>query len=92
MQKHIDSVNKWFDKALGLAKAAEEKKKSEDEAKVVEEAEKKPEVSEGLRGLDCGGWGGDLRKGVMCSVPRGRASLSPAFLPGAWRAVPHTLF
>ena len=53
--KHIETMNKWFDKALGFAKAADEKKKVEEaeeaaaRAKAGEEEaaapkEKKPEV------------------------------------------------
>lgn len=51
--KHIEAMNKWFDKALGLAKASDEKRKAEEEAeeaaakaKAGEEAADKPEKPE----------------------------------------------
>ena len=47
-QKHIDNVGKWFEKALGFAKVAEDKKRKEEErvaAEAVEKGgEKQPEV------------------------------------------------
>ena len=49
MQKHIDGVNKWFEKSIGFAKAYEERKRKEEEKEkaekeAVEGAEKQPEV------------------------------------------------
>ena len=47
-QKHIDNVGKWFDKALGFAKVAEDRKRKEEERVAAEAAEKgaekQPEV------------------------------------------------
>jgi hypothetical protein len=49
-QKHIDGVNKWFEKSIGFAKANEERKRKEEdkekaERELVEGAEKQPEVT-----------------------------------------------
>lgn len=44
MQKHVDQCAKLFDQALNHAKAAEERKKQEEEAEAGAEGEKKPEV------------------------------------------------
>ncbi len=48
LQSHMDSASKWFEKALGFAKASEAAKKKEEaeaEAASTTPVEKKPEVS-----------------------------------------------
>ena len=49
MQKHIEGVTKWFDKALTFAKSVEEKKRKEEEKAESEkpEGEKAAEVRGG---------------------------------------------
>ena len=57
MQKHVDQCAKLFDQALNHAKAAEERKKQEEEAEAGAEGEKKPEVRAGLGQLGSAGEG-----------------------------------